>query len=86
MQRPKENGPHKCLLKLNRDFFLFQPAIDLAARLPHRHNFSDLLAALKHVVVDNPANSLAGQKRGDQGAGQAGTASRLLRKPQNQPV
>ena len=59
-------------------FSFLQARVDFSALLPLRDNLGDHLAALGHVVVDKLTNTLAGQKRSDQGAGQVGTPSRFL--------
>ena len=56
------------------------------ALLPRGDNFRDHLEALTHIASNDAANPLAGLKGGDEGARQAGTASRFFHEAQHQMV
>jgi hypothetical protein len=62
VQRPEEDGAHERLQDLNRDLFLLQARVDLAALLPGGHDLRDHPAALLHVVGNDFAHAGAGQK------------------------
>ena len=78
MEGPKQDGSHKRLEHLDGNALLIQARIDLPALLACSYDAGDDSAALFHVVFNQAAHALAGQKAGDEGTGQVGTAARLL--------